>query len=69
MHRKINEHEAEKIEKQLRRFTARDVTASEAEKLLRQRFREELDRVRRLHEDWDENDIFIAAPAKDPSME
>lgn len=66
MHRRINEVEAKKIEHQLRGFTAPDVSAAEAERRLLQQFQKELDRVRRRHEEWDENDVFVS-PAKEPT--
>ena len=64
MHVRINEREARRIEKVLRGFaTAGSLDA--AEKKLKARFNAEVEGVRRLHADWDENHVFPLDPPAD----
>ncbi len=60
VHGRINENEAGRIEKALSDFHAEGTTMARTEKILKERFRREVDAARRLHADWDENHIFAA---------
>jgi len=66
MHVRINEREAIRIESVLKRFSSK-ASMDEAERELKTRFNKEVERVRRLHADWDENHVFaVDPPAPDP---
>lgn len=61
IHVRINEREARRIEKVLRGFTTAG-SLDAAEKKLKARFNAEVEGVRRLHADWDENHVFPLDP-------
>lgn len=66
MHARINEREAVRIESVLKRFSSKD-SMDGAERDLKRRFNKEVEKVRRLHADWDENHVFaVDPPATDP---
>lgn len=67
VHMDINHREARRIEKVLSSFRGEGLTMAEAEKALQNRFRQELTATRRLHADWDENQVFLStAPVVQP---
>jgi predicted secreted Zn-dependent protease len=66
MHVRINEREAVRIESVLKRFSSKK-SMDEAERELKNRFNKEVEKVRRLHADWDENHVFaVDPPTPDP---
>lgn len=66
MHGRINEREAVRMESLLKGFTSKE-PMDRAERELKNRFNKEVEKVRRLHADWDENHVFsVDPPGADP---
>lgn len=61
MHVRINEREALRIESVLKGFSSTE-SMDRAERALKKLFNKEVEKVRRLHADWDENHVFAVDP-------
>ena len=59
MHRRINEAEALRIQRELESFRTEEIRADKAEKHFKAAFRKQIDGVKTLHVQWDENHVFI----------
>ena len=59
MHRRINEAEALRIQRELESFRTEENSAAKAEKKFKEEFRKQIATVKKLHAQWDENHVFI----------
>ena len=59
MHRRINEAEALRIQRALETFQTEEPNASKAEQRFKAEFRKQIDAVKKLHAQWDDNHVFI----------
>jgi hypothetical protein len=69
MHRRINEAEAVRIERVLGSFRTSEDNAAKAEEQFKAEFRQQIDAVKRLHAQWDENHVFIQTSTDTPPDE
>lgn len=59
MHRRINEAEALRIQGVLNSFQSKETDPAKAEQEFKATFRQEIAAVKKLHAQWDENQVFI----------
>lgn len=59
VHRRINEAEAIRIQRELELFRTEEPHPAKAEELFKEEFRKQIARVKKLHAQWDENHVFI----------
>lgn len=59
MHRRINEAEALRIQRELELFRTAEPRADKAENQFKAEFRKQIDSIKKLHVQWDENHVFI----------
>jgi hypothetical protein len=62
VHRRINEAEALRIQRELELFRTEELRPAKAEERFKGEFRKQIASVKKLHAQWDENHVFIQTP-------